>query len=235
GSGLSRRRFLRLALMAAAAMPFAVSLYGAVAARSKRVLEFVTIPIRDLPDQLDGLTIVQMSDIHAGVFMTEAQMSEYVEMANSLRPDLVALTGDFVSSTSQQVDPFMRAMSKLTARIGVFGCLGNHDMYTRAEPVLTQQFNQAGFKLLRNENQYVDVRGAKLNIIGLDFFLDGIGNGRVDDALRRIPRDGTTLLLLHAPQGFPDAAKMGIDLTLSGHTHGGQIALKLGELLITPA
>src|SRR5262249_41644076 len=113
--------------------------------------------------------------------------------------------------------------------------LGNHDMYTRAEPVLTQQFNQAGFKLLRNENQYVDVRGAKLNIIGLDFFLDGIGNGRVDDALRRIPRDGTTLLLLQAPRGFPDAAKMGIDLTLSGHTHGGQIALKLGELLITPA
>jgi len=196
------------------------------------VLERVTIPIRELPPQLDGLTIVQMSDIHAGVFMTESQMSDYVAMANDLKPDIVALTGDFVASSSREVAPFMRAISKLTGRIGVFGCLGNHDMFSQSERLLERGFDDAGFKLLRNENHYIDVNGAKLNVIGLDFFL---GRGGVEEALRLIARDGTTLLLLHGPQGFPDAARMGIDLTLSGHTHGGQIALKLGDLLITPA
>jgi len=147
---LSRRRFVRMALMAAAAMPFAVSLYGAVAARSRRVLERVTIPIRELPPQLDGLTIVQMSDIHSGVFMTESQMSGYVAMANELKPDIVALTGDFVASSSRDVAPFMRAISKLTARIGVFGWLGNHDMYSQSERLLECEFDEAAFKLLRN-------------------------------------------------------------------------------------
>jgi len=231
----SRRRFLRLALMAAAAMPFAISAYGAVAARNRRVVERVTVPIPDLPEQLEGLTIVQMSDIHAGLFMSESRMSECAEIANSMQPDLVALTGDFVASTSSQVQSFIRAMSNIEARLGVFGCLGNHDMFTQSERALMKGFESAGFRLLRNENEFIDVNGARLNIIGLDFFLDGIGRGRVDDALRRIPLDGTTILLLHAPQGFPEAAKMGIDLTLSGHTHGGQIALTFGDLIITPA
>jgi hypothetical protein len=231
---ITRRRFLRMALTAAAAMPFAISAYGAVAARSRRVVERVVVPISDLPDQLDGLTIVQMSDIHAGVFMTETQMSDYVQIANDLQPDLVALTGDFVSSNSSQVLPFMRAMSKLQAKLGVFACLGNHDMFTHAEYALKRGFEEAGFRLLRNENHYIDIAGARLNVIGLDFFLEG-GWRRVDNALKPIPRDGTTILLLHAPQGFPSAADMGVHLTLSGHTHGGQIALKIGELILTPA
>jgi predicted MPP superfamily phosphohydrolase len=229
---LSRRRFLKTALTFAAAMPFALSAYGAIAARSRNVVARVTVPIPNLPEQLDGFTIVQMSDIHAGVFMTESEMNEYVRIANSLEPDIVALTGDFVSSSRQQVAPFMRSMSNLRARLGVFGCLGNHDMFTRSELALEDAFASAGFTLLRDENRVIDIGGAPLNLIGLDFIF---GHSRIAEVLNRLSLDGTTVLLLHAPQGFPQAARMGIDLTLSGHTHGGQIALTIGGLILTPA
>src|SRR5438128_1227573 len=118
---LSRRRFVQMLLLAAASMPFAMSAYGAVAARSRKVVERITIPIKGLPPQLDGFTIVQMSDVHAGFFMKESAMREYVEIANRLEPDLIALTGDFVATNRREAAPFMRAMAGLRARHGIYG------------------------------------------------------------------------------------------------------------------
>ncbi|HJQ22562.1 MAG TPA: metallophosphoesterase [Blastocatellia bacterium] len=232
---LSRRRFLQVMLLAAASMPFALSVYGAVAARSRKVVERVIVPIAGLPPSLDGFTIVQMSDIHAGFFMKEAAMREYVEIANALEPDIVALTGDFVATDQSQVEPFMRAMTGLKPKRGVFGCLGNHDMFTGSEAELERQFRAAGFKLLRSANELIDVDGAPLNIIGVDYIGNGERDRALDRALRGIPLTGTTLLLLHAPYAFPQVATKGIHLTLSGHTHGGQIALTLGDMILTPA
>jgi len=232
---LSRRRFLQLALLAAASMPFAISAYGAIAARSRKVVERVTIPINGLPPPLDGLTIVQLSDIHSGYFMTEATMREYVEIANSLAPDLVALTGDFVATNTVQVAPFIRAMAGLRSKYGVYGCLGNHDMFTSSEEAVERGFAEVGFKLLRSENKVIDINGAKLNIIGVDFIGLNPGIRTLNDALHGVDLQGTTVLLLHAPYTFPQAAQAGIHLTLSGHTHGGQIALHLGDLILTPA
>jgi predicted MPP superfamily phosphohydrolase len=232
---LSRRRFMQVMLLAAASMPFAMSAYGAVAARSRKVVERVVIPIEGLPEPLDGFTIVQMSDIHAGFFMKEATMREYVEIANALEPDIVALTGDFVATDENQVGPFMRAMAGLRARRGVYGCLGNHDMFTGSEEALESQFRAAGFKLLRSMSERIEVNGALLNIVGVDFIGGSSRDLTLEQALRGIPLDGTTILLLHAPYAFPHAATKGIHLTLSGHTHGGQIALTLGDLILTPA
>jgi predicted MPP superfamily phosphohydrolase len=232
---LSRRRFLQMALLAAASMPFGVSAYGAVAAITRKMIERVVVPISDLPPQLDGLTIVHMSDVHSGIFMPEERMAAYVKLANTLSPDVVALTGDFVATNNEQVAPFIRAMSGLKARYGIFGCLGNHDIFTRSEQKLTQGFRNSGFKLLRNQNEVIEIDGTRLNIIGVDYVGRRFGVSRLDDALRGISLDGTTVLLCHAPNPFPDAAKAGIDLMLAGHTHGGQIALNLGDLMITPA
>lgn len=233
---LSRRRFLRMALTAVASMPFAVSAYGAVAARTGRVVERVIVPIPNLPPQLDGLTIVQLSDIHAGMFMRESQMAEYAGIASSLKPDIIALTGDFVATSNEQVAPFTRAMSALKARYGVFACLGNHDIYTHAEDAIAHRFADAGFKLLRNKNEMINIDGAKLNVIGVDYFFGTRATSNaLDQVLRNMSLDGTTILLQHAPQLFPQAAKFGIDLTLSGHTHGGQIALTFGDVIIAPA
>jgi uncharacterized protein len=229
---MSRRRFLQVMLLAAASMPFAMAAYGAVAARSRKAVERIVIPIRGLPPPLDGFTIVQMSDVHAGFFMRESEMRECVEVANSLGPDIVALTGDFVATNTSQAEPFMRAMAGLRPKRGVYGCLGNHDMFTGSEEEFERLFREAGFKLLRSANEMIDVNGAALNIIGVDYL-----NSRdsLDRALHGIRLDGTTVLLLHAPYTFPQAAAKGIHLTLSGHTHGGQIALTLGDVILTPA
>lgn len=233
---LSRRRFLQLTLTAVSAMPFAVSAYGAVAARSRKVVERVIVPISGLPPQLDGLTIVQLSDIHSGMFMRESRMAEYARIASSLKPDIIALTGDFVATHSDQVESFMKAMSLLEAKHGVFGCLGNHDIFSRSEDALARGFASAGFKLLRNKNQLVDIDGATLNIIGVDYLFGSRSTANtLDHVLRELSLEGTTILLQHAPQLFPQAAKLGIDLTLSGHTHGGQIALAIGDMIIAPA
>lgn len=232
---LSRRRFLRMALTAVAAMPFAASAYGAVAARFSKAVERVVVPIPGLPQQLDGLTIVQMSDVHSGLFMTQARMSEYVRMANSLNPDLVALTGDFVATKREQVAPFINAISGLKAKYGVFGCLGNHDEYARGEKALAQGFDKAGFHLLRNKNHTIEVEGAELNVLGVDYIGVSSAGEKLKASLSGMNRDGTTLLLCHTPYPFEQAAKMGIHLMLAGHTHGGQISLTLGDLIITPA
>lgn len=232
---LSRRRFLRMALLAVASMPFAMSAYGAVAARSRKVIERVVIPIPGLPPQLDGLTIVQMSDIHSGMFMTEAQMDEHVRISNELQPDIVALTGDFVATNKDQVAPFINSMSRLQAKRGVYGCLGNHDMFGSASEMLARGFEQHGLKLLRNRNEMLDIDGAKLNIIGVDYIGRRSRLNSLGEAIKGIPLDGTTILLAHSPNNFEEAAKAGIHLTLSGHTHGGQIALNLAGLIITPA
>jgi predicted MPP superfamily phosphohydrolase len=232
---LSRRRFLRMALLAVASMPFAIPAYGAIAARSRKVVERVTVPITGLPPQLDGLTIVQMSDIHSGMFMMESQMREYVKVANGLGPDLVALTGDFVATKSSQVEPFIKAISALKAKYGVYGILGNHDLFSNSGELIESGFARHGFKLLRGANELIDVEGAKLNVIGVDYIGFNSRIRSVADALRGISTDGTTILLLHSPQLFPQAAEVGIHLTLSGHTHGGQIALNFGGLFLTPA
>jgi predicted MPP superfamily phosphohydrolase len=232
---LSRRRFLRMALLAVASMPFAVSAYGAVAARARKVIERVVIPIPGLPPQLDGLTIVQMSDIHSGMFMTEAQMDEHVRISNELQPDIVALTGDFVATNKDQVSPFINSMSKLRAKRGVYGCLGNHDMFGNAAEMIARGFEQHGLKLLRNRNELLDIDGAKLNIIGVDYIGRRSRLNSLGEAIKDISLDGTTILLAHSPNNFEEAARAGIHLTLSGHTHGGQIALNLAGLIITPA
>jgi len=159
-----------------------------------------------------------------------------VRTANSLNPDLVALTGDFVNTKKSQTGRFMRGIAGLRSKHGVFGCLGNHDMFTEAEDLLSEGFDGAGYKLLRNENRYVEIGGARLNVIGIDFVETHSRRwGTAEQALNGIPLDGTTLLLSHNPETFPAAARLGIRLQLAGHTHGGQIALKLGDVVIAPA
>ncbi|MGH9759318.1 MAG: metallophosphoesterase [Blastocatellia bacterium] len=231
---LSRRRFVQLFLAGVATVPFAISAYGAVAAKKGQTVEMVEVPIRGLPDALDGVRIVQLSDIHAGLFMSANQIGEWARIANSLEADLIALTGDFVTTRTSEVSVFMKGVSGLRARYGVFGCLGNHDI--GLEEVIDREFTKAGFVLLRNRNQYVDVRGAKLNLVGVDFIESHPPPGRrLFDLLQRIPLEGPTVLLCHNPNNFHDAARAGINLMLSGHFHGGQIALKIGDVLIATA
>lgn len=230
---LSRRRFIKQIGSGLAVLPFGVSTYGAYVAREGATVERVAVRLPHLPEPLRGLTIVQLTDIHVGVFMSQQRLQEYVGVVNRLEPDLVVITGDFVSSSNQYVAPAVHALSHLRARLGVFGSIGNHEHYTDSISSLIEGFAQNNMKILLNEHAHVTVNGAKLNLIGIDYL--GRNAAGFDEAIRAIPLDRPAILLSHQPNVFPQAAHRGIDLTLSGHTHGGQVNLDMLGMDIGPA
>ena len=225
---LQRREFLKKGTGIIAAAPFAFSGYGVFLGRVRFRVEDFDLWLPGLPADLDGLTIVQLTDIHAGPFMTEEQLASYVDAVNRLEPDLIVLTGDFVSFHREEVVPCVRGLEGLKARYGIYGCLGNHDFYARAEDELTSQFAARGIRLLRNDAVAIPIGNSRLGVLGVDDLRWGRPN--LAQALRAANEASTEvrILLSHRPEIFPRAARRGVDVVLSGHYHGGQIKLVPG-------
>ncbi len=178
-----------------------------------------------LPVELEGLRIVQLSDIHYSLYQNSLVISRAVEMANALDPDLIALTGDFVTASTQFIDPVSELLSHLRARYGVFAVLGNHDFRAGAEQV-TAALQRRNIAVLRNATHLLPMRGATLRLVGID---DSRQNPDLHAALGQSDPELFTLLLAHNPVALEEAAAEGIDFVLSGHTHGGQIRLGFAE------
>ena len=197
----------------------------------------IPIPIANLPDEFDGFTIAFISDIHSSVFMTRETMKGYASVINAMRPDCVIIAGDFVNSMAEEVYPFAEAFSDLQAPFGVYGVLGNHDYYTRNVDLVAREVAAGGIRLLVNE--HVDLRkgNAKIHLLGVD----DVGNRRraaqlFDQAARGTFEGTPKILMCHRPYYFEEAADRSIDLSLTGHTHGGQIVLaRIGNEVIAPA
>ena len=183
-----------------------------------RVVE-VPLALPTLPAPLDGLRIVQLTDLHCGRFAPERRVDEWVDQANALQPDLIALTGDFIAWGPTYVEPVARSLGRLRARRGVFACMGNHDYFGAGEP-LVRALEGHGITVLRNRWQAL---GDGVIVAGVDD--QWTRRHDLDAALRGIPADAFTLLLCHDPKLFPDIAGAGVPLTLSGHTHAGQLAV----------
>jgi uncharacterized protein len=195
------------------------------------------VPIRNLPSGLEGFTIALASDIHSSVFMTLPTMERYVSAINSMEADCIAVTGDFVNSMVEEVYPFAEAFSRLRAPHGVYGVLGNHDYYTRNVDAVARAVNDCGIRILVNERVLIQKGKGKLFMLGVD---DTGNRGRAAQWFDRaglgagegIPK----VLMCHRPYHFEQAAARKIDLTLSGHTHGGQVVLaRIGRDVIAPA
>jgi hypothetical protein len=239
----SRRVFLERAGATVAAAPFVAGAYGLFYGRLN--LETPTQPIRlkRLPAAFDGFRIAQLSDIHIGPFMTEEQIRKYVAIANALAPDLVALTGDFVTWDPATQRAVVEALAGLRAPFGVFGCLGNHDAWAGVEDSITLLFRQANIPILRHQRVPIRLQGDSINLMGVDFasrrpfgphssaFVSRFRTGL--DGL--MDPDRVNLLLSHNPDTFDRAVELGIDLTLSGHTHGGQLSLEFVSPQIAPS
>ncbi|MDQ3918144.1 MAG: metallophosphoesterase, partial [Acidobacteriota bacterium] len=179
--------------------------------------------LRRLPRDLDGLRVVQLSDIHNGPFTAPGQIERAVEVANSLEPDVVALTGDYVSHEREYAAPCAELMGRLRARCGVFAILGNHDHWTDAA-LITDLFRAEGIRVLVNEGirfEHPDRPGAALWLAGVDDTMVGLED--LPLALAGSREDELKLLLAHNPMILRRAARAGVDLILSGHTHGGQV------------
>jgi hypothetical protein len=209
----------------AAAAPFFVSGYGALLERRKFEVDHFTIPVPNLSSELNHLTVVQLSDIHVGPFMPPEELAEYVEAVNRLKPDIIALTGDFVTGSESEVVPCAESLARLQARYGVFACMGNHDVYARAEDKLEHLFAEKGIETLRNNAKSIRIAGSKVSVLGIDDLERGHSDlRRALTACEREPGE-VKVLLSHRPEIFPAAAKGDIDLVLSGHYHGGQVKL----------
>ena len=177
--------------------------------------------LRTLPAAFDGLRVAQLSDIHHGLFLPLPAVERAVEAANALGADLIALTGDFVTFSPDYVRPMARALSRLRAPMGVFAVLGNHD-YRAGADLVARELRRAGINVLRNTHTALKRGSDRLWLVGVD---DLWYNCDLKRALRGVPRGAPTVLLSHNPAIIGQAARLGLDLVLSGHTHGGQIRL----------
>ncbi len=241
--GPSRRQILEHAATAAVAAPFVAGAYGLLYGRLNLETSHRRIQLARLPDAFHGFRIAQLSDIHIGPFMSEDEIRKYVRIANSLKPDLIVLTGDFLTFDPSPKEAVVAALSGLRAPYGVYGCLGNHDAWARSEDALTELFGQAGIRILRQEHVAIRNAGERWNLIGIDYansrhMSAGVGhmNSQTLEGMEALmEKDAVNILLSHNPETFDRAAELGIDLSLAGHTHGGQLALEFINPEIAPS
>ena len=227
----SRRYFFQAAGVIAGAVPFVSAAYGFAAERFRFNVREVELPVANLPPALDGLRITQLSDIHIGSYMPTGQVRRAVGMANELKGDLTVVTGDFVTGRWDPLEDCIAELSRLRAPLGVWGCNGNHEIYAGVEERAAELFQQFGMKLLRQENAELRWQGSAFNLIGVDYQRQRDPDGNRAPMLPGLEplvrRDVTNILLSHNPNSFRRAAELGIELSLAGHTHGGQVRVEI--------
>jgi predicted MPP superfamily phosphohydrolase len=214
-----RRRFLQAGAGALAAAPLVLSGYGAAWAGRSHEVRTLSLPF-GLP-----LRVVQLTDHHAGLYMTREDLRRYADAAIALEPDLFVLTGDYVSNSIAFLPGCLEEMARVRARYGTFATLGNHDHWVGSVSRLKALFRQHGVPLLYNAHRVIRTEKGPFAVAGIDDMR--FGNHDLDAALRGLDPAVPTILLSHRPEIFPEAAGQGVALTLSGHYHGGQIKLSL--------
>lgn len=237
-----RRYFLETVTYAAGALPFVMIGYGFLIGRQNYRVQEVAVPILNLPEALEGLRIVQLTDVHASAYMPVREIRRVVGLARELEADLVVHTGDFLSTRGDPLEAAVAELARVEGRYGRFGCLGNHEIYAGATESATELFARRGVRILRGESVELDIGGARLNMIGVDYqrqprrggieewkkhFLPGVE--------RLVRPEAVNILLSHNPNPFVRAAELGIELTLAGHTHGGQVQVEILDTLWSPA
>ena len=229
----SRRHFLQRTAILVSATPFVAAGYGLLYSRQDVEVVRQRVRLERLPKGFNGFRIAQLSDIHIGPFTTADYVRRCVAITNGLKPDLIALTGDYIAWDPGAEREVVRVLAGLRAHHGVFGCLGNHESESDTEEFIAPLFTAQGIHILRQERTPVQLGDETLNLIGID---DPRGASEAEwkrDLYRRLHKGlvmpGTVnILLTHEPSVFmfDRAADLGVDLTLAGHTHGGQLALE---------
>ncbi len=235
----SRRATFRYAALLLRASPFIAAAYGYAVERLNFEVVRVHVPIANLPKELDGLRIVQLSDFHASDLTPVREIRRAVAIARGLDAHLAVLTGDFVSGYGDPLEACIAELSLLRAPLGTWGCNGNHEIYAGVEEAAERLFQQNGMRLLRQSAVQLSWNGKAINLIGVDYqhdvpltgskppSLDGIGS--------LVQRDMPNILLSHNPNTFYRAAEEGIELSLAGHTHGGQVDIEILHKSWNPA
>ena len=228
----ARRQFLRVAAGAAYAAPAAVACAAILQRMDLRTRE-VELRIPGLPKDLDGLRMVQLSDIHLGQFVSRRDLRRAVDAANETRPQIALVTGDLISYDGDPLEDCLHELTRLRADAGVYGCLGNHETYAHSEEKTTQWGGRLGMRFLRHQASTLQFGNARLNLAGVDY--QRTKQEYLVGAESLVNPDAFNVLLSHNPDVFPVARSKGFPVTLSGHTHGGQVNVEILSNKINPA
>lgn len=222
-----RRQFLAQILAGTAgALGLALSGYGVWSAVRPVEVKRVPVRLKKLPKSLNGLRLVQLSDMHVGLTIGRDFVQDVVRKVNALEPDIVAITGDLIDGSVQDLGSAIAPLGEIRAALGTYFVTGNHEYYSGADAWL-EFLDGLGIVALRNEHVTVHKNGDSIDLAGVDdWTAHQFGNGHGADMVRAMEgRDPSkpVVLLAHQPVQFDEAHEHGVDLQISGHTHGGQI------------
>jgi len=225
-SGEQARLWVEPSAQATLYLSLFVTLAGLVIARRRPGVVEIKIPVVDLPLALHGFSIAQISDVHVGPTIKRDFVEGIVRRVNELKADLIAVTGDLVDGSVQQLSAHTAPLAGLTARHGAYFVTGNHEYYS-GERAWTEEIRRLGLRVLKNEHVVLKHDGASLILAGVtDYSAHHFDPAQRSDpaaALRGAPIDaGAKVLLAHQPSSAMAAANAGYDVQISGHTHGGQ-------------
>jgi hypothetical protein len=214
-----RRHFLQVGVGWLATAPFIISGYGAIYSGK-------TFKVRELTLAFGvPLRVIQLTDIHTGIYMRRQELRRLADQVIALRPDLLVFTGDYISNSMEFLPGCVEEMARIRARYGTFASLGNHEHWYGEVSTVKAIFSRYSIPLLLNTHSSIHTEHGAFAVAGIDDLR--AGRPDLDAALHGLDRTIPTILLSHRPEVFPQAAERGIPLTLSGHYHGGQVKLSL--------
>jgi predicted MPP superfamily phosphohydrolase len=251
GHVIPRSEFLAKTALVAASIPFGTMAYGILSGAHDYRVRRVTVKLPNLPKSFDGLTIGQVSDIHSGSFFNKTAVKGGVEMMLQEKPDIIFFTGDLVNNESAEVKDYINVFNKLKAPLGVYSVTGNHDYgdyhsWPSAEAKrenfrhLVEAHRLMDFKLLMNQHHTIEQGGEKIAILGNENWGGGRFSkyGKLDQAHKGTEETAVKLLLSHDPSHWDAQVRQhykDIDVMFSGHTHGFQFGIEIGNFKWSPS
>ena len=221
----SRRTFLHSTQAALICAPVIATGYGVFIQRHDFRLREQDIRIPNLPPDLDGLRMVQLTDIHLSPFLSLRELDHTIAMANETRAHIALVTGDLITRGDDPLDDCLKHLTALRADAGIYGCMGNHEIYAGVEGYTAHKAAALGMHFLRHQAEPLRFGSATLNLAGVDY--QSISKPYLPRAEELVRPDAFNVLLSHNPDVFPVAARKGFPLTIAGHTHGGQIRFEV--------
>lgn len=249
---IPRSEFLMKTALIASSVPLVSFSWGILSGAHDYRIRRIKLPLKNLPSGFNGMTIAQLSDIHSGSFFNKTAVKGGVEMLMGQKPDMVFFTGDLVNSHADEVNSYIDIFNKVKAPLGVYSTLGNHDYgkYVQWPSLQAERQNvldvvaahkQMGWDILLDENRIITLNGDKLALIGvqnLGFGPAALRAGNLAKAYAGAQEYPVKLLLSHDPTHWDAEVRpkySDIDVTFSGHTHGAQFGVELGDVRWSPA
>ncbi len=237
GFSRTRRHFLNTTAAALCAAPAVALTTGFIIRKDFHIKEF-DLKFPGLPKDLEGLRLLQLSDIHMGAYFSAYDLRRVVDASNNLRADLGFVTGDMITTMRDPLDDCLLELKRLKSSSGMWGCMGNHEKYAKISDYAAAQGRKQNLFFLRRQAETLKFGNSRINLVGVDHQFKH--EGYLVGLDKFVKPDEFNLLLSHNPDVFPVAAKQGFQLTLSGHTHGGQINIEAAHTnlnivdLVTP-